>query len=65
MSTKEEEEQAPWLAHLKRHSDPVSNQSDEEIMCDVSPEGTITNNVVHTCVKNFVTIGLHVKSCSV
>lgn len=60
MCSKEEEEQAPWLVHLERHGDPVSYQSDKEIMCDVSPEGTIANDVVHTRVENFVTIGLHV-----
>jgi len=62
MCSKEEPEQTPWLTKREWNSDPVSDQSNEKIMSDVSPKGTITYYFVGTLMVNFVSELFHVPS---
>jgi len=62
MCSKEEPEQTPWLTKLEWNSNPVCDQSNEKIMSDVSPKGTIAKYFVGTLMVSFVSELFHVPS---
>ena len=50
------------MAQAKRSYDPISDQRNPEIVGNISPQGTVANDVINSIIEFLVSYGLHIPS---